>query len=208
MGPNIKMMANRPVAVAAAFSNSSSPTAPGESCWAAIPEPMTTAARKALPRNSAKRRLHKGDTFIWCRSPLARVLAAGRGTAVLVDLVGATCGRAVALGAEAALEDIGVAEHRIELPGGPPRPYGPDFVLQCVATLDVIFDLGGDAGPFEPGFGGRDLAGAPHLHAEMVERARISVEPSIRTSFSGGSTTAKLAYPGRIFAGPVPNNLV
>ena len=58
MGPNIKMMAKSPVAVAAAFSKSSSPTLPGERFWAAMPEPMTTAARKALPKNSASRRRH------------------------------------------------------------------------------------------------------------------------------------------------------
>src|SRR6516164_9800769 len=55
-GPNIKMMAKSPAAVAAAFSNSCRPVLPGESCWAAMPEPMTTAARNALPKNSASRR--------------------------------------------------------------------------------------------------------------------------------------------------------
>ena len=55
-GPNIKMMANSPAAVAAAFSSSCSPVFPGDSCCAAIPEPITNAARKALPRNSAARR--------------------------------------------------------------------------------------------------------------------------------------------------------
>jgi hypothetical protein len=44
------MIANKPAAVAAAFSNSSRPMSPGESVWAAIPEPMTTAARKAEPQ--------------------------------------------------------------------------------------------------------------------------------------------------------------
>ena len=34
--------------MAAAFSNSSSPVCPGESRWAAMPEPITTAAKKAL----------------------------------------------------------------------------------------------------------------------------------------------------------------
>src|SRR6185312_8425936 len=42
------------------FSTSSSPVWPGESCWAAIPEPITTAARNALPRNSAVSRRHSG----------------------------------------------------------------------------------------------------------------------------------------------------
>ena len=45
------MMANSPAAVAAAFSSSSSPVSPGESRCTAIPEPITSAARKALPRS-------------------------------------------------------------------------------------------------------------------------------------------------------------
>ena len=57
-GPNIKMMANSPAAVAAAFSSSSRPVWPGESRCAAIPDPITTAARNALPRNSASSRRH------------------------------------------------------------------------------------------------------------------------------------------------------
>ena len=52
-GPNIKMIANSPAAVAAAFSSSSSPVSHGDSRCAAIPDPITTAARNALPRNSA-----------------------------------------------------------------------------------------------------------------------------------------------------------
>src|SRR5690242_2815339 len=59
-GPNIKMIVNSPAAVAAAFSTSSSPVWPGESRCAAIPEPITTAARNALPRNSAVSRRHSG----------------------------------------------------------------------------------------------------------------------------------------------------
>src|SRR5208283_1455801 len=44
-GPNMRMVANSPVAVAAAFSSSSSPVLPGDSRCAAIPEPITAAAR-------------------------------------------------------------------------------------------------------------------------------------------------------------------
>ena len=53
------MMAKRPAAVAAAFSKSWRPTSPGERFCAAMPEPMTMAARKALPKNSASKRRHK-----------------------------------------------------------------------------------------------------------------------------------------------------
>src|SRR6201990_800585 len=59
-GPNIKMLANSPAAVAAAFSISSSPVWPGESRCAAMPDPITTAARNALPRSSAVSRRQSG----------------------------------------------------------------------------------------------------------------------------------------------------
>jgi hypothetical protein len=54
------MIANSPAAVAAAFSSNSSPVSPDDSRCAAIPEPITTAARNALPANSAARRRHNG----------------------------------------------------------------------------------------------------------------------------------------------------
>ena len=57
-GPNIKMIANSPAAVAAAFSSSSSPVSPGDRRCAAMPEPITTAARNALPSSSASSRRH------------------------------------------------------------------------------------------------------------------------------------------------------
>ena len=38
-GPNMRMIVNRPAAVAAAFSNSCRPVLPGDRFWAAIPEP-------------------------------------------------------------------------------------------------------------------------------------------------------------------------
>src|SRR6185437_12033400 len=54
------MITYSPAAVAAAFSSSSSPVCPGDSRWAAIPDPITSAARNALPRNSASRRRRSG----------------------------------------------------------------------------------------------------------------------------------------------------
>ena len=53
-----------PAAVAAAFSSSSRPAWPGDSRWAAIPAPITTAARNALPRNSAVRRRHSAGKVL------------------------------------------------------------------------------------------------------------------------------------------------
>src|ERR1035441_8925629 len=54
----MKMMANSQAAVAAAFFSNSRPAEPGDRCCAAIPEPITIAARKPLPRNSAASRRH------------------------------------------------------------------------------------------------------------------------------------------------------
>src|ERR1700754_4761247 len=52
----MRMIANSPAAVAAAFSSSARPVSFGERFCAAIPEPMTSAARNALPRYSASSR--------------------------------------------------------------------------------------------------------------------------------------------------------
>src|SRR5690242_20664065 len=54
------MIAKSPAAVAAAFTSNSRPIWPGDSRWAAIPDPITSAARNALPRNSAASRRHSG----------------------------------------------------------------------------------------------------------------------------------------------------
>ena len=63
-GPNIRMTANSPAAVAAEFSSSSSPVSDGDSRWAAIPEPITIAARNALPRNSPASRRVRDDPLL------------------------------------------------------------------------------------------------------------------------------------------------
>ena len=57
------MIANSPAAVAAAFSSSSSPVSPGDSRWAAMPEPITIAARNALPSSSASSRRHSATSL-------------------------------------------------------------------------------------------------------------------------------------------------
>src|SRR6201993_2144596 len=54
------MTPNSRAAAPAAFSTNSRPVWPGESRWAAMPDPITTAARNALPRNSAVSRRHSG----------------------------------------------------------------------------------------------------------------------------------------------------
>ena len=59
-GPNARMRATSPPAVAAAFSNSWRPVSCGDSRCAAIPEPTTTATRNAVPQNSARARRASG----------------------------------------------------------------------------------------------------------------------------------------------------
>ena len=59
----IEAIANNPAAVEAAFSNSSRPTSCGESWCAAIPEPITIAARNADPSSSASRRRASGGVL-------------------------------------------------------------------------------------------------------------------------------------------------
>jgi hypothetical protein len=76
-GPNMGMIANGPAAVAAAIFTSSKPMSPGESCWAAVPEPMTIAPGNGDPRNSASRRHARvaispdPDAHVRRRSPVA-----------------------------------------------------------------------------------------------------------------------------------------
>ena len=68
----MRMIANRPAAVAAAFSNSCSPTSPGDRVWAAMPEPITT-------RGEQGRAQELGQQAAWerrCRAhPSATALA-------------------------------------------------------------------------------------------------------------------------------------
>src|SRR5580693_1151758 len=150
-GPNIAMMANSPAAVAAAFSSSSSPVSPGDSRWAAIPEPITTAARNPLPSNSASSRRHSviGARAIrswvtWVTTP-ARSGAAGTG---LRPVVLTPEGRAV-------------GEDRVDLPSLTVRgARDPELVLPGVAAGGVPLARRG-----EPGLGKPDVLGIDRLRA-------------------------------------------
>ncbi len=64
------MIANSPAAVAAEFSSSCRPVSDGDSRCAAIPEPITIAARNALPRNSAARRRGRAEGSVGHRAHL------------------------------------------------------------------------------------------------------------------------------------------
>ena len=48
------------------------PVFPGDSCWAAMPDPMTNAARNALPRNSAVSRRQRATSLMSEKAPLSR----------------------------------------------------------------------------------------------------------------------------------------
>ena len=65
IGPNIKMMAKRPVAVAAAFSKSCKPTLPDDRFCAAMPEPTTTGRHK---KNDPKNFSEQPSPQTRCRS--------------------------------------------------------------------------------------------------------------------------------------------
>ena len=190
-GPNIKMMAKSPAPVAAAFSKSWSPVSCGESVWAAMPEPMTSAARKALPRNSAVRRRHSATSVIGsavdeCGPTLRQqhaVGSAGRVAADAIPVASRLRGR--------------VGQHRVDLPRRAVRVLHPHLVLDGVAAGRPRLFPCGEARAGEPNTRCGDLVGARHLHAEVVERAPDASAPgarcSISTSLSGGSAMAKLA---------------
>ena len=191
------MMAKSPAAVAAAFSNSSRPTSPGESCWAAMPEPMTTAARKALPRNSATRRRHRARSFTVrpCSSDRrCRSAAGGEGPATADGRSGRRRSRPPPLAAVggAARARCRVGQHRVDLPGlprrgRPPRPCPVRRSSRSPAPRPRA-SFGG-----QPGRGGRHLVGVSTSTPRWL-RARAGPSGfSMRTSLSGGSAMAKLA---------------
>src|SRR6478735_8385279 len=61
-GPNSRIRTARPKAVAMEFSNSCKPASLGDSCAAAIPDPITAVTSSAEPTNSASSRR---DVLTW-----------------------------------------------------------------------------------------------------------------------------------------------
>ena len=55
-GPNIRISTANPNTVAVLFSSSCNPVLPGDSCWAAIPDPTTTLTSRPVPMTSASNR--------------------------------------------------------------------------------------------------------------------------------------------------------
>ena len=70
----MRMIANSPAAVAAAFSSSARPVSDGDRRCAAIPEPITIAARNALPRNSAASRRGRSGALVTANHPVVSSL--------------------------------------------------------------------------------------------------------------------------------------
>src|SRR5579875_1882991 len=160
IGPNIKMMANSPDPVATAFSSNSSPGSPGESCWAAIPEPITTAARNALPSPSASNRRHSGCFSI--TTPAARGSLAASAAHRPERVVGMELTRG----------HLHVGQHGIELPRFPAGTVDPHLVLQGVAARDFVLDRGRQPGRLKALLGGGNRFSGLHLDPEVVERPR------------------------------------
>ena len=180
IGPNIKMMAKRPVAVAAAFSKSSSPMLPGDRFCAAMPEPMTMAARKALPRNSASRRRHRTVSLTDLSPDRPRSLSSrtsrpgsrrrhGDARDGLGDAAGPVAGDA-GLGR-------GVGEDGVDLPGRTVGVADPDLVLDGVATGRLLLDLGLEPRFVQASRCRRHLVGRLDLHTQVVEGADRPVTP-------------------------------
>jgi hypothetical protein len=61
-GPNSRISTPSPNTVVSEFCSSCTPTSVGDSCWAAMPEPMTTATSSPVPRHSASNRRGSGAT--------------------------------------------------------------------------------------------------------------------------------------------------
>src|ERR1700722_11602427 len=159
------MMAKSPAAVAAAFSSSSGPVCPGDSRWAAIPEPITTAASNPLPSNSARSRRHSA-----IRSPVIRSWVILVTTPVRSGAAG-TGLRPVVL----TPEGLAVGQDRVDLPPLTVRgALDPELVLPGVAAGGVPLARRGEPGLSDPGVLGLDRPGIGHLDAEVVEAATLA----------------------------------
>src|ERR671910_2038887 len=180
-GPNATIRATRPAPVAAAFSSSWSPPSPGDSRWAAMPDPTTTATSSALPTASAVSRLARS----WSVTPVRPGARARRGPALPTSSAAAGCG----LGCTGAAEGVGtrldgvqlagrmvgVGQHRVDLPRLAVGGVDPDLVLHGVAARDLILGGARQALAGQPRVGGSHIVGGRHLDAQVVERTRIAV---------------------------------
>src|SRR5579863_370689 len=161
-GPNIKMMAKSPAAVAEAFSKSSSPMSEGDRCWAAMPEPMTTAARKAEPRNSALRRRQSGCSTMRCST-------ASRGPVSTHRFGAAAHGFAGGGRPQLAVRHLRVGQDRVDLPGLSVWPIDPHLVLDRIATGDLVLHRRREAFAGQTALGVGDVICRRNLDAQVVE---------------------------------------
>src|SRR5271166_126303 len=139
------MIANSPAAVAAAFSNSSRPVSPGDRRCAAIPEPITTAARNPLPRNSAASRRHN-------------VIAALLTAPILTDPV----------------SSVKIESMKTELTPGVAERAAVHAALADPARLHIIDTLGRRRHvPVGTGGGARDASNLLAHHLRVLEQAGL-----------------------------------
>src|SRR5437899_3403622 len=177
------MIANSPAAVAAAFSSNSSPVAPGDSRCAAIPDPITMAARNALPRNSASSRRHSAAWFTAgpASAPAGRAadrparLSAAWGAVGDRRLAGLAGAAAACLPVTLGVEGLAVAQDRVDLPGlAVGGALDPELVLLGVTARGLALAGGGQARPGQARLLGTDGARVGDLDAQVVEAAAVA----------------------------------
>ena len=158
---------------------------PGESVWAAMPEPMTTAASSALPRNSASSLRHRTVSRTWCPVRVLRAVGCAQQQDVDSDepathrhrCTGRPRGcSSVAVPGDAGL-GRGIGQHGVDLPGRAVGVAHPDLVLDGEAAGRLVLDLGREPVGTQPAGGRGHLFGGLHLDAQVVERTGDALAP-------------------------------
>src|SRR5271156_1038416 len=148
------MMAYSPAAVARAFSRSWRPTLPGDSSWAAIPDPTTTAARNALPISSASWHLQRA---VGCIGRSAAARGGGRtGTFGHRTLLADRGDAARTVPGDAGFGGR-MGQHGVDLPGSAVGVLDPHLVLDREATGGLVLHLRGQTLTTQPIRGGHHL---------------------------------------------------
>ena len=163
------------------------------------PRPMTTAARNALPRNSASRRRQSGCVVHLSSGSSARSSAAGR-SALGVERTTLASPHGGAARPSTVQPGLGrgVGEHGVDLPRRAVGVVHPHLVLHGVAARRRS-STSRSRGPRRPGGWSRPRTSSvvststPRWLSAPVDPVGRAGRFSISTSFSGGSAMAKLA---------------
>src|SRR5690242_2041049 len=135
-GPNSRISTPSPNTVVSEFCSSCSPVSVGDSCCAAMPEPMTTATSSPVPRNSASSRRAGGATVArW----VCWAVSGMRGHVHVVEQV-----------ADAAFDLVADGPHRGQVEPG------------RVVDGPVEVAVAGEHGAGVPATHGDDHVGGPH----------------------------------------------